>query len=1547
MKQHMKQMTVWLLMAVLMLVCVPMQDAHAIESMKVYANMDSFTAGEELEILFGTNLPGVDHFDCTVLNQTTGKYPRPRSATNSYYCCYISGSLMTAGSYKVWVGAVAADGTLVAEGLKYFTVNAKEECDHRWSSKTGCCTRCDKECSHSNVMPVNRNQTWRSYSSTKHKVYETYDEACSVCGYIVREDLEASVQTVSHSFDSNGDCKLCEYRAACKHKNTELVPHDPTYTQYDATYHKKKVISDLYCANANCGKRLENNADLTETKEKHTMSGDRCTKCGYTVQYEPVTVTVWRNAASAKVGELITAGCTASGGTGKYEYYWYVYCNGASVYSTGSWDTSASYTATKAGSYTFKVTVKDRNNGDSASASTSGITVSEVVCQHPGTKDVKDGSPTYSKLSNSKHTVRTDWARVCTSCNKTISTWYSTDEEAHTYSGGNCTRCGAAEEKEACTHPGKKSTEISRSWRASNSDKQHYVDILWEDRCSACNIVLDRTRKTTVSEAHAFSNDTCTRCGYTKVKECDHASEDRQAQSSTTKQYDSQFHVVTTTYRIVCKDCGKLLKAEHKESKYVNHTPSGNTCTACGYRVKCSHPASDKEFQGMEFKSVDSNQHVVITTYRKICTTCKAVVADNYREEAYFEHTMVDGRCKHCGYTQKPCSHTETEKVHKNTLYESANDKQHVVTTVYNLICKSCQKIVDTDYREFANFDHSIVKGRCVHCGYTPDQCSHEKYDKELLDTIYEPAGDQEHAVTTVYRLVCKSCRKVLDDDHREHAFFDHTMVDGVCRLCAYRERQEEAACGHPDTYEVYQNTTYDAVDDDRHRRTEHYMLFCTSCGDLVSEDFCREETEAHSMTDGRCSSCGYEEKKAVVCPVYGDAHKYSYTGYESDHETERDYPGSHNIFRRCACGYADYTGETKTNLPKEICCYCGNHQYGESYVSGDLILRKCVNCSATLKLGEVPPECSENGKHDFSKRTYAAKHPHQLISAECSCGAKAETLDNEFGWSVECCECGFHEWYIYRVDGMMGSMGCPRCGAQQVAKITSEQKMADVFIGYEHLTHGNDPFSNIGGAAIEKLRDKGFVMTSEALNATSEIGSTLVNAAVDAYAGKPTYNEQVVSNWEHLIMQMLIRNPKYGYSGEAETLLKESAAYKAYEGVNAVHGQYKFITDDDYGFAFNMKDWSKLYDSVIGDIDKQIDGLKEAVENNTASPAQKLRFEELTESRSSMETTRQKLKSASKGEKAFGTAMEVASFAMEGLAAWDQTAQLQEDYMALAVYYNANVEKLDSLIAAAEKVNAHSVVEAAKNVRQTLDQQISTTAEALEAQYLGEKALNTEVAVGKKVAGELVGDALETLAPPLKWIGGAGKAADWYMNYGAAYESAQKMMLLRNMDNELGSCVEDAVQLDGAEAYYFTELFGVLQIEGLYQTKEFLKDYEKGRDLSVSEFGVTDLNAYLDKIDDRIDKRVSQNEYMYVLYGQSMQEKAAEENRNKNAKMCQVIAVSATLRAGAGTKYERLGSAAQDQQFEILETATDANGTVWYKVSGGWISSSMVEIIK
>lgn len=759
-------------------------------SLGAFAYMNDYCAGDSLMICWNV-VDGSDHYDCTVLNTTTGEYLRSRAPTSSYYECYVGN--VPAGRIKIWVGAVDGNGDVITSETLYVTVAEKSECDHRYSSKDGCCKKCGEECPHNNgYYEIETKTNAKSVSDTEHKMTITYDKECKICRYAFETGLKKT-KYQDHSFDSNGDCKECDYRAACTHSKTTLELLSTSYTYVNESEHKVKEVSNIVCANANCGKLIEYGGDIETYREDHTFKNGTCTACGYS-KVEKLSVSVSRGSATAVVGSGISGSCSAKGGSGSYQYAWIAKCNGAVMdetdYSADAW---RSFGATQAGTWTLTVIVRDRETGETVTATTGGITVTEPVCTHESYTEVAQPDKAYEKISDENHKVKITYDRYCNNCGKIISTFTKSETEKHTYSNGNCTRCGAAEPTPVCSHSEKKSSEIKRSIYQLSSASQHGVKITWLDVCASCGVTLNTTRTTDVKEDHAFNADGVCACGYTLVKECDHASPAKNYVSSSVQSVNAKSHMTTTVYRLVCQ-CGVVVNERYEEYSYADHRMVNGKCQDCGY--SCAHSKTEKTRIDSHVEIEDEKTHRLITVYQIKCESCGTVIEARHEETSWLYHTMEGRKCTRCGYEVK-CDHAVVTTVEKE-YYQSVNDKQHRLVQVIRHRC-DCGEVNYTEEKLGALEDHDYpnlnpnetANNVCRKCGSMDEihswvmnsEKAHPHHVYFVCSVCNSRVGDSEGMV--VENLSCCDC---VGHDWASGGFYNG-QVSRMCNRCGLYEQ--------------------------------------------------------------------------------------------------------------------------------------------------------------------------------------------------------------------------------------------------------------------------------------------------------------------------------------------------------------------------------------------------------------------------------------------------------------------------------------------------------------------------------------------------------------------------------------------------------------------------------------------------------------------------------------------------------------------------------------------------------------------------------------
>lgn len=536
---------------------------------------------------------GADYYEYSVVDRTSGETIRNHKRTTGRNGSVSSGNLEYGHHLHIWVGAYIDDvlsaqahgDVYVACGMHEY-VNGRcacgEVCDHDWNSK-GICKECEMECPHDDTYEKETSITGVSISDTKHELTTTYNEVCWDCYVIVRKGL-TKTSTGKHQLDSNGDCTQCDFGSGCAHEKTKHVERTTSYEYLNDDEHRVKVVYDVVCANANCGRLIEYGGYITSEKEAHSFKSGACQNCGFSIA-SPLSATVSRSASTISLGKNITGRCVATGGSGSYEYAWGGYM-GSKKYFSQYYSSESFYTfaPNKVGTWKIHVYVRDKETGDQLSLYTAEFTVTDAVveCTHASYTDVPRNTSEYVKISDSSHKVVTKVDRVCDDCGEVINTTDKVETQAHSYSGGKCTLCGSAQPTPECAHSSMKSTEISRKVRKTDSNAEHVIDITWKDVCASCGETLNTTRTTYIAENHSFDANGVCKCGYVKPSPtCDHADAQKVFVSSRTERSDAQRHVVITTYRLQCP-CGVIVNPSLEERAHFPHTFENSKCIHCG-----------------------------------------------------------------------------------------------------------------------------------------------------------------------------------------------------------------------------------------------------------------------------------------------------------------------------------------------------------------------------------------------------------------------------------------------------------------------------------------------------------------------------------------------------------------------------------------------------------------------------------------------------------------------------------------------------------------------------------------------------------------------------------------------------------------------------------------------------------------------------------------------------------------------------------------------------------------------------------------------------
>ncbi len=639
-----------LLVMALLLSLVPIS-ASAVSSIGLSYSQPS--VGRGALKLYWDSAPNVEFYAYSVRDITTDESICSNERTSRTYAS-VSWTWENNHSYRIWAGACCTgndpDNTSTWDytGMDSFTVVG---------------------CPHTNTetaWDTDHSITCKSISDYEHKITGYEYEYCTKCFEKIGKSYKVT-ETQAHSFDSAGDCEMCDYRHSCQHKDTTLVIASgyPAYESCNAKEHTCTTLYDRVCANATCGKVVKLGDTRTTEDQPHRFnSNGRCKDCGYQKSYEKLQLGVSRLKAEAYVGDTIGASASASGGDGQYNYEWQISLNGQVIDTfAGGRDDRYTITASSAGQYVFTATVTD-GQGSCKTASSSAITVKAKACEHASYTDVP-GTSKYTQISDTKHKKTTLMRRVCDSCKKTLNEYNKEESESHHFANGSCKECGAADPNAVCKHKNVTDQFAYASITGQGNTQQHIVTDTRKIVCSDCGIIV-RTYETRRMADHNFNSDGVCSCGYAKPNTCDHANK-KGTLLRVVGYVDKGTvgHEKNSIFRIECGDCGILLNAENYVTVVEAHSyPNGNACICGSQHV---HDFNDgTRISGPTYSKLDDTQHSVTEVYRKTCKTCgyqtdetkvrqeehnltKFVRMDKYHDPSRKYAHIVIRSCSDCG----------------------------------------------------------------------------------------------------------------------------------------------------------------------------------------------------------------------------------------------------------------------------------------------------------------------------------------------------------------------------------------------------------------------------------------------------------------------------------------------------------------------------------------------------------------------------------------------------------------------------------------------------------------------------------------------------------------------------------------------------------------------------------------------------------------------------------------------------------------------------------------------------------------------------------
>ncbi len=290
---------------------------------------------------------------------------------------------------------------------------------------------------------------------------------------------------------------------------------------------------------------------------------------------------------------------------------------------------------------------------------------------------------------------------------------------------------------------------------------------------------------------------------------------------------------------------------------------------------ECSHANTytEKTFGGYG-EDHSPSAHLVFYEIYIYCKDCGEEIGYDFPEE-WLPHSVVNGECA-CGYSDDfPCGHPVRDDGPSYIEYESISSREHIIYEWTDVLCGICGDVADVWGSELGTEAHTFGSNSiCTKCGYQGQKatkfcsrCNEMRTWSDYTDqTLYSQMADGRHAKWFGTVEKCDKCGYTVEKKMYDQVFENHVFVNGKCVCGAKRTSAEPdeapipAPCDHGGT------TVYDRVDKfsytySRYSSSQHIkhtkdQVFCP-CGEMVYENNW-DSYEAHTMSGGKCILCGH-----------------------------------------------------------------------------------------------------------------------------------------------------------------------------------------------------------------------------------------------------------------------------------------------------------------------------------------------------------------------------------------------------------------------------------------------------------------------------------------------------------------------------------------------------------------------------------------------------------------------------------------------------------------------------------------------------------------
>lgn len=241
---------------------------------------------------------------------------------------------------------------------------------------------------------------------------------------------------------------------------------------------------------------------------------------------------------------------------------------------------------------------------------------------------------------------------------------------------------------------------------AQKDSNEHFVTVKDKEACKCGFVVKDQLSFKT--EAHSFSGEACTRCGFKKIHTHQASIKGEATYSYASK--DSTSHTATIKTPNLCS-CGQPVNYSTATKTESHSYNAQNTCTKCGTHT---HKLATLKKVGDKYYSQSNTAHIYEEEIAEICY-CGQTLHIN-RVQTLQQHKFDSDKCA-CGYTKESTEHKHmaTKRGEAYTTYSSKDNKSHFVIEKAANLCK-CGAVVDIATLSTREEPHNFKNDICKDC---------------------------------------------------------------------------------------------------------------------------------------------------------------------------------------------------------------------------------------------------------------------------------------------------------------------------------------------------------------------------------------------------------------------------------------------------------------------------------------------------------------------------------------------------------------------------------------------------------------------------------------------------------------------------------------------------------------------------------------------------------------------------------------------------------------------------------------------------------------